>query len=150
MTAAQRFVRAEPEAVYDLVADVSRMGEWSPECYRCEWVGSTTGPEVGARFRGWNRFKGLRWSRLCEVVTADRGREFSFRTVPTGVFRDVTVWTFRLVPQEDGTLVEELYALQKQTWPFKLSDRFSGHPTALERGMEETLARIARAAEAAR
>ena len=125
------------------------MGAWSPECYRCQWVAPATGPAVGARFRGWNRFRGLRWSRLCEVVTADRGHEFVFRTVPTGVFRDVTVWGFRFEPQDGGTLVEERYELEKQTLPFKLSDRVTGHPAALERGMQETLERIRRAAEGA-
>jgi len=123
------------------------MGEWSPECYRCEWVGPATGASAGARFRGWNRFRGLRWSRLCEVITADRGRELSFRTVPTRVFRDITVWTFRFQPQDGGTLVEETYRLEKHTWPFRVSDRLSGHPAALEQGMQKTLARIAEAAE---
>jgi hypothetical protein len=33
-------VEAPPEAVYDLVADVTRIGEFSPECRRAEW--STT------------------------------------------------------------------------------------------------------------
>ena len=28
-------IAAPPQAVYDLIADVTRMGEWSPECYRC-------------------------------------------------------------------------------------------------------------------
>jgi branched-chain amino acid transport system permease protein len=32
-----------PEAVYRLVSDVTRMGEWSPECRRCEWVGAAAG-----------------------------------------------------------------------------------------------------------
>ena len=29
-------IAAPPDVVYDLIADVTRMGEWSPECYRCE------------------------------------------------------------------------------------------------------------------
>ncbi len=27
-----------PERVYALLADVTRMGEWSPECVRCQWM----------------------------------------------------------------------------------------------------------------
>ena len=32
-------VRAAPEQVFELLCDVTRMGEWSPECFRCEWLG---------------------------------------------------------------------------------------------------------------
>ena len=35
-------VAAPPELVYDLISDVTRMGEWSPECYRCEWLDGAT------------------------------------------------------------------------------------------------------------
>ena len=38
----ERYVDAPPEDVYDLVADIQRMGEWSPETYRCSWRGGAT------------------------------------------------------------------------------------------------------------
>ncbi|MGH9050843.1 MAG: SRPBCC family protein [Acidimicrobiia bacterium] len=44
-------VDAPPEKLYELVSDVTRMGEWSPECRRCEWIDGATGPAVGARCR---------------------------------------------------------------------------------------------------
>ena len=31
-------VDAPPDVVWALVADLDRMGEWSPECYRVEWL----------------------------------------------------------------------------------------------------------------
>ena len=31
-------VWASPSQLYDAVSDVRRMGEWSPECQRCEWI----------------------------------------------------------------------------------------------------------------
>ncbi|MDX6233621.1 MAG: hypothetical protein QOH68_2658, partial [Nocardioidaceae bacterium] len=31
-------VDAAPEVLYDLVSDVTRMGEWSPETVHCEWL----------------------------------------------------------------------------------------------------------------
>src|SRR5258708_6330417 len=89
-------IEAGPEVVYDLVADVTRMGEWSPECVGCEWVDGATGPAVGARFRGRNRHGLARWSNKPRVVAADRGRMFGFvATDPIG--RDMTRWTYRLV-----------------------------------------------------
>lgn len=59
-------VEAPPETVWALVADVTRMGEWSPETVRCTWVDGATGPELGAAFKGDNkrglaRLPGCRW-----------------------------------------------------------------------------------------
>ena len=48
-------IAAPPERVYELVADITRMGDWSPECYHCEWTKGATGPAVGARFKAKNK-----------------------------------------------------------------------------------------------
>jgi hypothetical protein len=102
------------EAVYDLVADVTRIGEFSPECRRAEWLGDACEAAPGARFRGRNVGSKLaRWSRVCEVVTAEPGREFSFRTVPTLTYPDSTVWSYRFEPAGDGTDVTESYEVVK-------------------------------------
>lgn len=143
-------IDAPPETVYDLVSDLTRMGEWSPECYRCEWLDAADEAVPGARFRGWNRFlRVFRWTRVCEVLVADRGRRFEFRTVPKGVFRDSTRWTFEFHPEGGGTRAAQHYVLEKPSRPVLWFDRVSGHPAALEAGMRETLTRIREAAEAA-
>ncbi len=59
-------VDASPKNVYDLVADMPRMGEWSPECERVEWTNGSAGPAEGATFMGHNRggpLRLMRWSR---------------------------------------------------------------------------------------
>jgi ribosome-associated toxin RatA of RatAB toxin-antitoxin module len=38
-------VARPPEALYDMVADVTRMGEWSPVCMACWWDDSA-GPRA--------------------------------------------------------------------------------------------------------
>ena len=48
-------INAPADKVYWLVSDVIKMGQWSPECYRCEWLGGAVVAEVGARFKGYNR-----------------------------------------------------------------------------------------------
>ncbi len=48
-------IAAPAEAVYARVADVTHMGEYSPECRHCEWLDSATRPAVGVRFRGDNK-----------------------------------------------------------------------------------------------
>src|SRR5207302_7853529 len=101
-------IDASPEAVYDLVAELTRMGEWSPECARVAWVDGATGPAVGARFVGHNRggpFKLMRWSRGGHVPVADQAREFAFATEEGG--REGTVWSYRIEASEAGTPGEE-------------------------------------------
>ena len=70
-------VSAPPEKLYDLVSDVTRMGEWSPETAKCESIGGATGPAVGARFKGTNKRR-VWWSTDATVVAAERGRRFAF------------------------------------------------------------------------
>jgi len=43
---------ASADRVWDLVSDITRIGEFSPETFEAEWLGDATGPAVGARFRG--------------------------------------------------------------------------------------------------
>jgi ribosome-associated toxin RatA of RatAB toxin-antitoxin module len=31
------FVEASPQALYEMVSDVTRMGDWSPICKACWW-----------------------------------------------------------------------------------------------------------------
>ena len=44
-------VARSPEALYDMVSDVTRMGEWSPVCTAC-WWDDGDGPRPGAWFTG--------------------------------------------------------------------------------------------------
>jgi len=77
---------APPEAIWAVVADVTRVGEWSGECRGCIWVEGASEAVAGARFRGTNRRGGFRWTRLNEVVRADRPNELVWRTVPSGPY----------------------------------------------------------------
>src|ERR1700741_5496588 len=95
-------IGAPPDLVYDLIADVTRMGEWSPECYRCEWLDGATAAAAGARFRRYNRRVLLRWERTAGVGTADRGCEFSFTTVNDGSGREDTCGRYTREPSSSG------------------------------------------------
>lgn len=112
---AEIHIDAPPQKVYSLVSDVTRTGEWSPECRRCRWVDGATGPVVGARFRGYNRYRWLRWSRLNEVIVAEPGREFAFRVLPDWFNKDSSVWRYRLEARDGGTRVTE--SQEVHVWP---------------------------------
>jgi hypothetical protein len=102
---------AAPEAVYDVIADVTRMGEWSPECYRCEWLDGATTAEVGARFRGYNRLGRVRWATTAVVTAARHGHEFAFTVVHDSTGRDETLWWYRFERSSGGTLLTESFDL---------------------------------------
>ena len=80
-----RDIAASPEAVYQAISDVTRMGEWSPENVGARWLGGATGPAVGARFKGRNQRGWRRWSTVNEVVEADPGVAFAFHTSSFGL-----------------------------------------------------------------
>lgn len=99
----ERHIDASPEVIYDLVSDVSRMGEWSPETVRAEWIKGATRAEPGARFKGSNELGPNSWSTKPEVVAADRGRVFSFK-VPG---RSGPTWSYEFHAEGGGTRVVE-------------------------------------------
>ena len=63
-------VDATPEEVWALVSDVTRIGEFSPETFEARWRHGSTGPEVGAKFKGHVKRNGVGptyWSP-CQVT----------------------------------------------------------------------------------
>ena len=144
-------VEAPPDAVYALVADVTRIGEFSPECRGAAWLDGATEARRGARFRVRNvANKVSRWSRRCEVLTADPGREFTFQTVPTALYPDATVWRYRLEPADGGTEVTESYEIVKlpPRWLGALYLRLLPHHADMRPHMQRTLGAVKRTAEA--
>ena len=94
-------IAAPAEAIYDLVADMPRMGRWSPECERVEWTGGATWPAVGASFTGHNHNGRRSWSTHGTVTVAERGREFTFE-VRSVLNLPVSRWSYRFEPGADG------------------------------------------------
>lgn len=162
---ASTLIAAEPERIWQLVTDVTRMGEWSPVTYKCEWLDGATEAKVGARFKGFNKMPPARWWTVCEVTAAERGRVFEFVTVDVsapfsiGVKapREMTRWRYEFEPQGGGTRVTESYVVHHTppllAIPEKLA-RAIGASRSVDRrraktnlGMEETLRRLKEAAE---
>ncbi|MBM3660265.1 MAG: SRPBCC family protein [Actinobacteria bacterium] len=104
-------VEAPATEVWDVVSDVTRVGEWSGECRRCEWVGGAAGLAPGARFRGTNRRGMMRWARLNEVDVVEAPHELVWHTVFTGLRRDSTEWRVGLRPTPEGTEVTESFRI---------------------------------------
>jgi hypothetical protein len=115
---AEAMSAAPPGAVWQVVADVTRTGEWSHECRRVRWLGGAAAPTPGARFRGSSRSGWLRWRRVCEVLTADPPRELAWRTVSTPLYPDSTQWRIALRPAGTGTRITQTFQVVRLPPPW--------------------------------
>ncbi len=146
-------IRGEPERLWDMIGDVTRMGEWSPETERAEWLDGATGPVVGARFKGHNRRGKARWSTVCEVTEAERGCAFSFSV--GGAARPQTIWRYRFEPVGEEVVLTETFELVKPLGFFdrvltRLTTGVKNRPADLEAGVRTTLNRLKEVAEHSR
>jgi len=143
-------IGAPPGEVYALVADLPRMGEWSPETTGITWLGGATEPRPGARFRGANRHGKHRWSTTCTVVAAEPGRELSWKSSLFG--RPVALWRYSFEPDgQGGTRVTETTEDQRRAVFRALGGMASGvsdRKSHNAESMRVTLERIKAAAEA--
>lgn len=143
-----RDVAAAADAVWEMVSDLPRMAEWSPENEGGEWIKGATGPAPGAAFRGSNRHGGRSWTTVAKVVDAEPGRRFSFRVTAMGL--PVALWVYEIVSTDRGCTVTESWT-DLRPGLFKpiaakvtgVSDRIA-HNRAT---MEQTLTNLAAAAE---
>ena len=145
-------IDANPEALYDLVSDITRTGEWSPVCTSCWWDDGAEAGRVGAWFTGHNETATRTWETRSQVVVADRGREFAWM-----VGGDLVRWGFRLAPTGSATTLTETWEFRPEGLasfeerfgedaPAQVADRTR---QALD-GIPRTLARIKEVAEQGR
>ena len=132
----------DPMAVFALITDVTRTGEWSPECTSGRWVGDAAGPAVGAKFEGDNALVigGMtvkRWTTTSEVTECVPGERFAF------VAEEYTTWKYDLEPVGTGTRVTESFdfTTASATQRF-LYETVARRPSSMVKGMRQTLERI--------
>ena len=99
-------VEADIDEVWDVVRDVTRVGEWSHECVGAEWLGGSAAAVPGARFRGRNRAGIFRWGRVCEIVSAEP-YELVWRTIPTAMYPDSSEWHIALDKIDGRTRISQ-------------------------------------------
>src|SRR5436305_15341533 len=93
-------VDAPPEQVWRLVSDITNTGKFSPETLEAEWIDGSTGPEVGARFRGHVKRNGrgpMYWTK-CTVTESEPGKVFEFGVETNG--RVLNTWRYELAPAD--------------------------------------------------
>jgi hypothetical protein len=133
------------------MADVTRMGDWSPDTRECRWLDAGEGPRLGARFRGRNSNGRREWATTCVVTVCESGRRFAFEVRPYRL--PVTaVWEYDIEPTAKGCLVRETVEDRRDRIAAWIGDRLSGTEDRAQRNeqtMRATLELLALAAESA-
>ena len=143
-------MQAPPQKVWELVSDVTRIGELSPETFEGEWLDGASAPAPGARFRGHVKRNGrgpVYWT-VCRVTESEPGRVFAFDVLGPGG-RTVNSWRYEMAAADGGADVTESFRLAdnpltKVYWA--IAGRARGRTNV--NGMRETLERAKAIVEA--
>ncbi len=138
-------IEAPAEVVYQLVSDLPRMGEWSPENRGGQWLDGGAG-RVGDRFEGHNKIGDREWSVVCQVTRAEPASEFQFVTGdPDSPF---VRWSYRLEGSNPTTLTEVWDVEQlPPTLADAPPDRLAGRAQQVGDSLRQTLTGIKESAE---
>ncbi len=141
-------IAADPGRVWELVHDVRRMPDWSPQVTSTRLRSGFDEVALGTEFTNRNVLGELVWTTHAEVVAFTHGVEFAFRVIENWV-----IWSFHLEPTATGTRLT-----QRRVAPDGISDLSrdltEGYMGGTEKfteimrtGMRETLDRIKATAE---
>ena len=141
-------VACSADLLYDMVSDVTRIGEWSPVCEACWWDEGSSA-RAGDWFTGRNVLPERTWETRSEVVVAERGREFAF--IVGGSY---VRWGYTFTAVDEGTRVTESWeflpegiAMFKEKFGEDAQRQISSRTKAAHDGIPVTLAAIKRTAE---
>lgn len=138
-------INAPISKVWELISDLRRMPEWSPQC---RWMKPFGPVRQGTRTLNLNRRNRMFWPTTCTVVEIVPDRKLAFR-----VDANHTIWSYELEPAGEGTrVIESRHAENGVTAFSNLSVKalFGGTDNfeqELVDGMNATLARIKAVAE---
>lgn len=146
---AQVRVHCPPETAWQLVGDVTRIPEWSPECFRVRLRSGRALPAHGARFRGWNRNRAAIWATTCRIDELVPQNRLSFTMVSGGEY---TRWTWTVEPDRDGgcivtqrwEMLRDLpaYAVAFERYLMGVHDRRANLQQNIERGLARVKAAL--------
>ncbi|MDO4908612.1 MAG: SRPBCC family protein [Corynebacterium sp.] len=143
-------INIAPEALYDMVSDVTRTGEWSPVVQSASLKGGEKVAVVGSIILGHNVNPSRIWDTESVVTVADRPREFTWE-VSGGVAR----WGYTIEPNGEGSTLTEHWQLTeygveffKKKWGDQWEAQLEDRRQAALAGIPATLKAIKEIAEA--
>ncbi len=142
---AQIDIDAPVERVWQLISDVNRMPQWSPQCRMMKPLGPV---RPGTRTVNLNRRNLLFWPTTSTITEVIPQSKLAFRVNANG-----TVWAYELEPTATGTRVTETRHAENgiKAVSTMTTNALLGGVPSFERelldGMNASLARIKAAAE---
>ncbi|MGH3172897.1 MAG: SRPBCC family protein [Streptosporangiaceae bacterium] len=104
--AAEVFIEAPPERVWDMVSDIFVMTGLSSELQEVAWLDGATGPAAGHRFTGRNTHPEVgEWETVSTVTECDEPHRFAWAVGDPS--RPSATWRFTLRPDGAGTRLEQ-------------------------------------------
>ena len=147
---AEAIFDAAPQRVWDLLTDLSRMPEWSPELVRMVPL-KRGGLRVGQWYLGVNKRKAVVWPTRSVVAVLEPGRRLAWDTKSSGAR---WIWEVEEVDAGARTRVihrrpvpKRITVMSKLFAPAFLGGNVE-HADELEQGMARTVAGLKAAAEA--
>jgi Polyketide cyclase / dehydrase and lipid transport len=105
-TEASVLVAAAPARIWPLISDIFLIAALSREVQEVEWLPGSTGPAVGARFRGRSRHPVAgEWSTTSHVVQCEPPRVFGWAVGDPE--QPAALWRFDLIPTGEGTRLRQ-------------------------------------------
>ena len=130
--------------VFAALTDITRTGEWSPECTGGRWVAPATEAAVGATFEGDNLAKAgpitlKRWTTTSEVTELVPNEVFEF------ISAELTTWRYEFSSDGSATQVTESFSYP----PFSGIQAllYKSRPASMTKGIQTTLERVKSALE---
>lgn len=122
--AAETTIEADADTVFEYVSDLTRAGEWSPECTGGVWLEGGPG-EVGARFEGHNRrsvdvvawapvVRGD-WTTISTIIVAERPIAFQWAMCDSGGAPQESVWGFEITPAGPSSTLRHTFHMGQTT-----------------------------------
>lgn len=90
-------IAAPPGRVWELVADVTQMCEWSPQVVSTRLRTGYDTVGLGTEFTNLNEHQGVQWPTHAKIVRFEPERALAFR-----VAENFTIWSYELTPTDDG------------------------------------------------
>lgn len=117
-------VNADAASIYRYVTDLTRSGEWSPECRGGEWVSGIAATQ-GAVFHGcnhrgddtvaWAPVVRGEWSTDAEVIAAEPNSLFSWAMRDSSGRMQQSVWSFRITETANRVALTHNFVMRSLT-----------------------------------
>ena len=128
-----REVHADPQVIFDLIADPAQHPRWDGNNNTQEAQDSERITAVGQVFVMLNTSGNMRDSQIVEF---EEGRLIAWKTGPVGEPRPGHIWKWQVEPKDEGALVTHTYDWTALTDEKRIERAQSYTPEALQRSVD--------------